>query len=47
MRNGFAMQKNARGVRDAICKVHAVSLTLHAKYDTACMMDESFGPATL
>jgi hypothetical protein len=32
--------KNAPGVNDTICTVHAVPLTPHAKYDTACTIDE-------
>jgi hypothetical protein len=31
---------NACGVNDPACTVHAVSLTPHAKYDTACTIDE-------
>jgi hypothetical protein len=32
--------KRACGVNDTACTVHAVSLTPHAKYDTACTIDE-------
>jgi hypothetical protein len=44
--NGFAMHRHrmhdACGVIDTACTVHAVSLTPHAKYDTACTIDEQF-----
>jgi hypothetical protein len=33
---------DACGVIDTACTVHAVSLTPHAKYDTACTIDERF-----
>jgi hypothetical protein len=36
MRDGFVMQKNTCGDNDIGCTMHAVSLTPHAKYDTAC-----------
>jgi hypothetical protein len=44
MQNSDGMQniKNACGVNDTACTVHAVSLTLYAKYDTACTIDERF-----
>jgi hypothetical protein len=32
----------ACGVIDTACTVHAMSLTPHAKYDTACTIDERF-----
>jgi hypothetical protein len=32
----------ACGVNDTACRMHAVSITSHAKYDTACMIDEQF-----
>jgi hypothetical protein len=34
--------KNACGVNDTACTVHAGSLTPHAKYDTACTIDGRF-----
>jgi hypothetical protein len=34
--------KNACGVNDTACTMHAVSLTPHAKYDIACTIDERF-----
>jgi hypothetical protein len=34
--------KNACGANDTACTVHAVSLTPHAKYDTACTIDKRF-----
>jgi hypothetical protein len=34
--------KNACGVNDTACTVHTVSLTPHAKYDTACTIDKQF-----
>jgi hypothetical protein len=53
MQNSDGMQKNACGVNetactcacginDTACTMHAVSLTPHAKYDTACTIDERF-----
>jgi hypothetical protein len=33
---------DACGVNDTVCTVYAVSLTMHAKYDTACTIDERF-----
>jgi hypothetical protein len=34
--------KNACGINDTACTVHAVSCAPHAKYDTACTLDERF-----
>jgi hypothetical protein len=34
--------KNACGVIDTACTVHAVSLTQNTKYDIACTIDEQF-----
>jgi hypothetical protein len=44
MQNSDGMQKmkNACGVIDTACTVHAGSLTPHAKYDTLCTIDEGF-----
>jgi hypothetical protein len=33
---------DACGIIDTICTVHAVTLTLHAKYDTACTINKRF-----
>jgi hypothetical protein len=33
--------KNSDGMQKKI-KMHVVSMTLHAKYDTACTIDERF-----
>jgi hypothetical protein len=46
----FLCKKNERSMKmhDACwvigtgCKVHALSLTMHAKYDTTCTIDEPF-----
>jgi hypothetical protein len=35
-------KKNACGVNDTACTVHTLSLPPHAKYDTACTIDERF-----
>jgi hypothetical protein len=40
--DGIKKMKNACGVNDTAFPMHAVSLTPHAKYDTACMIDERF-----
>jgi hypothetical protein len=40
MRCQWHRMHDACGIIDTACTVHAVSLTPHAKYDTACTIDE-------
>jgi hypothetical protein len=42
MRCHWYRMQGACGIIDTACTVHAMSLTAHAKYNTACTIDERF-----